>query len=181
MEARSGAHFPPESQIYFSYGKLSNRTLLVRYGFSLEDNPYEHVWVKFKLGKHIEAYPDLFDLIQSKGLPVNYKVKLKAYTYALETVVYFRMCAWKATHHGLEDIFCVTDVDRELTCLEQVRTVYLECLEMYEGIKEDLTDGSLGYHGYFARVYNLEQKKIIRLQLELTDYLSNLLAKIKTK
>lgn len=60
MEARDNAKFEPNSQIYFSYGKLSNRTLLVRYGFSLEDNIYDHMWLKFQLGKHIEPYPDLF-------------------------------------------------------------------------------------------------------------------------
>jgi len=40
MEARDKAYFAKDSQIFFSYGKLSNRTLLIRYGFSLENNPY---------------------------------------------------------------------------------------------------------------------------------------------
>lgn len=83
MEARELAHFEKDSQIYFSYGKLSNRTLLVRYGFCLEDNPFEHVWVKNSLRKDIEPYPDLFDQIQEKGLPINYKMKLKPYTFAM--------------------------------------------------------------------------------------------------
>ena len=134
MEARNQAHFKENSQIYFSYGKLSNRTLLIRYGFSLEDNPYEHVWIKFKLAKQIEPFPDLFDLIQSKGLSVSYKVKLKSYTFALEPIVYFRVCNWKATHHKLEDIFYVTDIDREIECLDSARNIYSEYLEQYEDI-----------------------------------------------
>ena len=101
MEARDKAHFNKNSQIYFSYGKLSNRSLLVRYGFALEDNPYEHVWIKFKMGKEIEPYPDLFEMIQGKGLSVTYKVKLKSYTFALEPLVYLRMCKWRATHNNL--------------------------------------------------------------------------------
>ena len=60
MEARDQAYFKQNSQIYFSYGKLSNRSLLIRYGFALQDNLYEHVWVKFNLGKQIQPFPDLF-------------------------------------------------------------------------------------------------------------------------
>ncbi len=40
-------------------------------------------------------------MIQEKGLTVNYKVKVKSYTFALEPIIFFRMLAWKVTHHGL--------------------------------------------------------------------------------
>ena len=32
--------YSPYSEVYFCYGKLSNRTLLLRYGFCLENNRY---------------------------------------------------------------------------------------------------------------------------------------------
>ncbi len=131
MQARHHAYFNKESQIYFSYGKLSNRTLLIRYGFSLENNPYEHVWVKIRLGKQIEPYPDLFESIQAKGLSVNYKFKLKSYTLAIEPIIYFRMCGWKLTHHTLQDIFFITDVGRELNCLNQVKELYMSIFSQY--------------------------------------------------
>lgn len=60
MEARELAHFEAYEQIYFSYGKLSNRVLLLRYGFCFEKNPYEHYWLKYSMRKNIEPYPDLF-------------------------------------------------------------------------------------------------------------------------
>jgi hypothetical protein len=101
MEARELASFPKDSQVFFSYGKLSNRTLLVRYGFCLEDNPFEHVWVKCSLRREIEPYPDLFEQVQEKGLPVNYKMKLKGRSFALEPVLLARMSRWKLTHHRL--------------------------------------------------------------------------------
>lgn len=40
---------------------------------------------------------------------------------ALEPVVYFRVLAWKATHHRLEDIFYITDIEREMLVLERVK------------------------------------------------------------
>jgi hypothetical protein len=51
--------------------------------------------------KDIEPYPDLFEQVQEKGLPVNCKMKLKGYTFALEPIVLVRMRKWKLTHHSL--------------------------------------------------------------------------------
>jgi hypothetical protein len=98
------------------------------------------------LTKYIEPYPDLFELIQSKGLSVSYKVKLKSYTFAIESIVYFRVCRWKATHHKLEDIFYITDIDRELECLASVKEVYLQYFEQYTNIDSNLEDQTIGYH-----------------------------------
>ena len=85
-------------------------------------------------------------MIQNKGLSVNYKVKLKGFTFSLEPVVYFRVCRWRATHDKLEDIFYVTDVGREICCLEQVKEVYLQYLREYEGECDNLEDEKIGYH-----------------------------------
>jgi len=68
--------------------------------------------VKFPLRKYIEPYPDLFDKIQSKGLAVNYKMKIKAFTLTLSPILLMRMVKWQLTHHCLEDIFFVTDLDK---------------------------------------------------------------------
>jgi hypothetical protein len=155
MEARPGAYFGAGKQIYFRYGKLSNRTLLVRYGFCLKDNPFDHVWLKCSLGKEMEPYPDLFEQVQEKGLPVNYKMKLKGHTFAMEPIILLRMTAWKLTHHSIHHIFCITDINAELTLLEKLTKIYQKALEQYAKIPDDLTDPALTYHEYFARTYNL--------------------------
>jgi len=51
--------------------------------------------------KNIEPYPDLFDQIQNKALPINYKLKLKNYMFSYEIVILMRMEKWKLTHHPL--------------------------------------------------------------------------------
>ena len=114
----------------------------------------------------------MFELIQNKGLSVNYKVKLKSFTFALEPIVFFRMCDWKLTHHTLEDIFFVTDLDKEIKYLSQAKEMYSEYLSYYKNVDYDLTDNSLNYHQYFVKVYNIEKKKIIELQIEMVDYVS---------
>jgi hypothetical protein len=86
--------------------------LLVRYGFCIEENVHEHVWVKVAMAKFISPYPDLFNSIQAKGLPISYKVKLKPYIFCSELVVFYRMNEWKLTHHKMEDIFSITDLNK---------------------------------------------------------------------
>lgn len=70
---------PAHRQIYFEYGRLSNRTLLLRYGFALENNKYEHVWLRIPMNKTLSQYPDLFKKVQEKGLQIYYKIKIKPY------------------------------------------------------------------------------------------------------
>ena len=111
--------FESYSEVYFCYGKLSNRTLLLRYGFCLEDNKYEHVWIKLIMSKHIGQYPDLFKKIQQKGLPITYKFKLRFHTLSTEMLTFFKMTEWKlyttqAQKHDndLETIFSITSIEQ---------------------------------------------------------------------
>ena len=57
-----------------------------------------------------------------------------------------RMRRWRLTHDRLEDIYYVTDLGKEIKCLQEVKEVYLGYLELYKGINEDLTDENMGYH-----------------------------------
>lgn len=41
--------FLENNQIYFCYGKNSNRTLLLRYGFAIQGNKYEHFYLVYPL------------------------------------------------------------------------------------------------------------------------------------
>lgn len=47
--------------------------------------------------------------------------------------------------------------------------MYVQSLQQYISMDEDLTDPKLGYHQYFAKVYNVEKKKIIQFQLNLIE------------
>ena len=55
--------FDSNSQVYFCYGRNSNRTLLLRYGFAIEGNKYDHVWVTFDLSLILGQMPDLFERV----------------------------------------------------------------------------------------------------------------------
>ena len=46
----------PNQQIYFKYGPYSNRSLLLRYGFAIEGNKYEHYWLSFNVAQNLTEY-----------------------------------------------------------------------------------------------------------------------------
>lgn len=110
--------FVPNSQVYFEYNRLSNRTLLLRYGFCLENNKYEHVWVSKSLAKEIGQYPDLFRKIQEKCVSIVMKVKLKPYVLNTEFIVAEKVEKWKMYGNvtqqnaaDFEKMFGITDID----------------------------------------------------------------------
>ncbi len=41
------------AQVYFCYGRLSNRMMLMRYGMALEYNKYDHVHVRVEYLEHL--------------------------------------------------------------------------------------------------------------------------------
>lgn len=49
--------------MYFSYGKLSNRSLLLRYGFALEFNQYEKVFINVPYIESINSGVDIASVI----------------------------------------------------------------------------------------------------------------------
>jgi hypothetical protein len=55
--------FEANNQVYFRYGKDSNRTLLLWYGFALLGNKYEHVWINLDIVSKINMFSDVLKII----------------------------------------------------------------------------------------------------------------------
>lgn len=45
--------FEKGSQVFFCYGRLPNKLLLMRYGIALEHNKYDHMFIKIDVGDEI--------------------------------------------------------------------------------------------------------------------------------
>jgi hypothetical protein len=41
--------YPKGSQIYICYGRMSNREMLKRYGFCLQNNKYNNIFIRLRL------------------------------------------------------------------------------------------------------------------------------------
>lgn len=77
LKSHERDNFLSNHEVYFCYGRNSNRTLLMRYGFAIEGNKYEHVWLSYDISLPLKYMPDLLKMVQEKGLSLrrNYKIK----------------------------------------------------------------------------------------------------------
>ncbi|MBS1889971.1 MAG: hypothetical protein JST59_01650 [Actinobacteria bacterium] len=48
--------FEAGSQVFFCYGRLSNRLLLMRYGIAVEHNKYNHLFLRLDMAKYSKDY-----------------------------------------------------------------------------------------------------------------------------
>jgi hypothetical protein len=157
----------PNGQVYFKYGNHSNRSLLLRYGFAIEGNKYEHVWVSFGVAQGVADFPDVLEGLMAKRLSLRRKFKLYAHRFCLDLLLFFRLNSWTFWgERAVADVFRVTSAQRELAILEQVAAVLRESAEVFEE-EADLSDPALGYHAYFTAVYHREKRRILQKQLRL--------------
>lgn len=51
--------FEKGSQVFFCYGRLPNKLLLMRYGIALEHNKYDHMFIKIEVEEDVSNNPYL--------------------------------------------------------------------------------------------------------------------------
>lgn len=67
---------------------------------------------------------------------------------------------------ALDQIFAVTNVQKEICILEQIVTIYESNLETYSEVG-DLKDPKLNYHEYFIAVYHRQKHTILKKQIKM--------------
>lgn len=91
MKCSSKDQFDRHAQVYFCYGRLSNRSLLMRYGMTLEFNKYDHVFLR------VPFLSRLTELMKFKVKPYSYNVskfkkfKIRRYDFNLEVLAFCRV------------------------------------------------------------------------------------------
>lgn len=168
------------NQIYFRYGHNCNRTLLLHYGFAIEGNKYEHISTSFNITQSLEEFPDVLEKVKEKRISLLRKFKVYNHRLNIDLIVFFRLNNW--TFYGeksVEELFAVTNLEKEIAILEQI-VGFLEESEQIYGDDYDLTDKGLNYHQYFTMVYHIEKLTIIRKQVLLFNLLIEILTKIES-
>ena len=172
-------HFNSNSEVYFCYGRNSNRDLLLRYGFAIEGNKYDHVWLSYDLSSSFKQMPDLFERSRKLGLSMRRKFKINHMRFNIDIIIYHRLLRWNLySLKNLNEVFFVTDVNQEIRILDEVKDSFEQKLKFVEG-NEDLTDKSLNYHRYFIAVFHVEQTRIIKKQITLIEKLKKCLRKLE--
>ena len=114
-----------------------------------------------------------------KKLSLLRKFKVYGHRFCYDLLVFFRLNSWTFWgEKAVDDIFSVTNAQRELAILEQVLGILQDNVAMYED-DYDLTDPSLGYHGYFTAVYHMEKLRILQKQVRLFELLIEVLTKLE--
>lgn len=150
--------FNKDNQVYFRYGRLSNRKMLECYGMTIEGNKYDHLWVRIDGLKYLSAYPDMLERMQSRRLTLKYKFKVKRREFSMELVLFYRMVNWSRMRHTIEELFTPVDLNREVKALHGYEDLLKEIVAQEDkesALEEELKKPGLGYHGYFAVVYRL--------------------------
>lgn len=124
MRTSNKDQFEQGAQVFFCYGRLSNRMLLSRYGFAADYNKYDHVHLKIdffnliKLNKLLS--PTILLHYAQLGLSRLKRFKLKWVDFNIEFVVFVKMAFfWDYLKHDVRAIYHVIDLDLEIKALQK--------------------------------------------------------------
>ncbi len=92
MHTGRSESFARLSQVFFCYGRLSNRSMLLRYGMALRNNRYEHVHFVVDIVKILqdEGHLEALQLLKFFSLSRLKRFKLKYIAFCLELVNFCR-------------------------------------------------------------------------------------------
>lgn len=162
--------FRKGNQVYFRYGRLSNRKMLECYGMAIEGNKYDHLWVRLDGLRYLASYPDMLELMQNRRLSLKFKFKLKRREFSMEMVLFFRLANWSRMRHTVESIFAPEDPAQEIRALEAYLNMLRDIQKASEKesvLVEKLMSKDITYHKYFATVYRLEHVRIVNMHFLL--------------
>ena len=103
--------FEAGSQVYFCYGRLPNRLLLMRYGIALEHNKYNHMFMRVKIDDTLNRSKALQRGVEEISLKKYKRFKIKRTAFCIVLVTYFRAMHWKYDEDP-ESIFNIYNIKR---------------------------------------------------------------------
>jgi hypothetical protein len=82
--------------VYFCYGRISNRMMLMRYGMSLEYNKYEHVHLKVAYLPMLvtRQCPELFEHLRACQISRFKRFKVKWAQFPVDLVTFCKATHW---------------------------------------------------------------------------------------
>ena len=182
MKASSQDQFEQGSQVYFCYGRLSNRKMLLRYGMALEYNKYDHVHFKLPYFSYIDSNAWLISKLKEHKVSKFKKLKARRRSFNPQLVNFYKAAAWRYKSHSIEELLEPKNSDLELIGLEGVKKLFDDylssCKHGEAELEKMLYDENIGYHEYFAVVFNLERQRCIRFHFRATLVLIEIMRRL---
>ena len=175
--------FEAGSQVYFCYGRLSNRLNLLRYGISIAYNKYEHVYMKVPYLKNFKDTPWVVKKCMEFKLSRYMRFKLKRTCVNINFINFWKGSAFSLKKHGCESLMNSSNIALEIKAVEKA-CEYLEgFLDTFnktpEEYKQIIQDPQTGYHKYFAAVFCLEKHRLVSFHLKALRVLEEILQRLK--
>ncbi|CAD8083112.1 unnamed protein product [Paramecium sonneborni] len=170
MKTASKDQFEKGAQVYFCYGRLSNRMMLMRYGMTLEYNKYDHAHLRIEYLKYIQNNEAIW-LVHKYQLSKYKRFKLKHTTFPIDFIVFCKSIYWTFNVNSLDSFFKIQDLQLERKALQLALEILVEEISKFSDKLEEneklLYDKKLGYHEYFAVIYRLERQRIYHHNINL--------------
>ncbi|KAL4455496.1 hypothetical protein ABPG74_012648 [Tetrahymena malaccensis] len=177
LMADSRDRFEKGSQVYFCYNRLTNRSMLSKYGMALEFNKYEFVHLRYKYIQDIVDYaPYALSYIKYFELNTYKRFSIPHQRFNTKIISFAKAMMWDLETQNVEAIFNPTiNITLEIKGLEKVNQIYQSYLDsrMYSMDENEsmLTKDNMNGHLYFATIYRLERQRIIKNQQNLINIL----------
>jgi hypothetical protein len=171
-------HYEKGSEVYMSYGRYSNRQLLGVYGFALKVNKYNFAEVKIPISAL--GPESIKEKVKFEDLSMDSLVrfKLKENVLCQDIVKLIRKLNWRL---GMprDAFFKARIIGEEVKALSRAIKILQEKLNSFATtIEEDreILSGNIELKKYFAVLYRLQRKEIIRNQIEFHEAARNVIA-----
>jgi len=186
MKASWRDQFEKGSQVYFCYGRLSNRLMLIRYGLALEYNKYEHIHFKVPYLKYFKDTPWIVEKVKSCRLSRYMRFKLKRTCVNASFINFCKAISMSSValkKNGLDVVVMPKHMDSEIKGLDKACELLEDYLDEFtndeDGYRAIRNDPKTGYHKYFAAVFCLEKQRLVRFHLRAMHVLKAILKRIK--
>lgn len=183
MKASWKDQFEKDSQVFFCYGRLSNRMMLMRYGMTLEYNKYDHVHFKIPYLKYLSPNGWLLKKIKYYKMSRFMKFKVKRRKFELDLLSFCKAVNWQYRTHSVDDLFLPKSPDLELKGLNMMKELFEDffktCKYTEDELEKTLTDPKIGYHEYFAVILNLERQRCVRFHYKAVNVLIEIQKRLK--
>lgn len=177
--------FYKNSQVYFCYGRLSNRKLLMRYGLALEYNKYDHVFIKVGLLEHLKlASRDFLNYLNIFKLPKNKVFKMQAIKFNLDFLLFSKGIYWNMEQNNVEELFEPLNLELELKGLSLMKNIIEKklrnCFKIsFKDNSDQITDKKLNYHEHFAVIYRVERQKLLIFHVKIVNIAIEIIKKLQ--
>jgi len=183
--------FPRGSQVFLCYGRMSNRSMLQRYGFCLPYNKYNFVFIKLRVEADDPDFQEKRHIVR-KFFSVDAGLEGASDVSSKHFKLHFQRLNTKILKFvkilnfdpAADDLACVLEsrsLSLEYLSFQRLLLVYEGFLRFPTNLGEDarlMREGGLSTRQHFALVYRVEVKRIVANQINLVKLVLHILERL---